>query len=47
MLDFLKPVFEWLAVACGRPDLARQEMEKLGSLAPATPGGALRPLTAR
>ena len=31
----------------GRPDLARQEMEKLGSLDPAAPGGALRPLTAR
>lgn len=31
----------------GHPDLARQEMEKLGNLAPATPGGALRPLTAR
>jgi protein O-mannosyl-transferase len=31
----------------GRPDLAQQEMEKLGSLAPAAPGGALRPLTAR
>jgi Flp pilus assembly protein TadD len=31
----------------GRPDQARQEMEKLGSLDPAAPGGALRPLTAR
>jgi Flp pilus assembly protein TadD len=31
----------------GRPDLAQQEMEKLGSVASTAPGGALRPLTAR